>query len=232
MEKEKNTTLNRLIKAIGVIFLYFFITFAYSDFLWLFGINYYNLNSVARTIYLILYDIGLAILLIFIYRKDFIIGFKDFKNNFSKYLDYIWLWISSLVLMVISNLIIVNFTINKVATNQQAAIDQLHYFPIYLIISSIITAPIIEEIIFRLTFRKVIKNNILFIIISGFVFGALHVITSYTNITDLLFIIPYSIPGCAFAYMLVKTDNICVPISMHMLHNTIMIIFQLIAMIK
>ena len=63
-------------------------------------------------------------------------------------------------------------------------------------------------------------------------FGALHVVTSYTNTTDLLFIIPYSIPGCAFAYMLVKSDNICVPISMHMLHNTIMIIFQIIALMR
>lgn len=232
MEKDKNTLPKRLIKAIGIIFLYFFITAFYRDFLLIFGINYSNLNGISKTIYLILYDAGLAILLIYIYKKDFLNNFKDYIKNISKYLDFIRIWIVALILMVISNAIIINFTTEKAADNQQAIIDQMHIFPIYVIVSAIVTAPIIEEIIFRLTFRKVIKNNILFIIISGLTFGALHVITSYTNVTDLLFIIPYSIPGCAFAYMLVKTDNICVPISMHMLHNTIMIIFQLIALNK
>ena len=232
MENQKNNVLNRTLKLIGIVFLYLFINFFCVDFAYLIGLNYKKLNIVVKTIYLILYDMGFAAILIYAYRKDFIKGFKDFNKNIKKYLDYIRVWIISLILMVISNLIIINFTTQKVAANQQAALEQLHIFPIYLIISASIIAPIIEETIFRLSFRKAIKNNILFIILSGLVFGSLHVITSYTNITDLLFIIPYSIPGFAFAYMLVKTDNICVPISMHMLHNTIMIIFQLIAMIK
>lgn len=232
MEKEKNTFLGQLFKSIGVIILYFFVSSFYINFLNFFGIKYNNLNNLAKTIYLILYDLSLAVLLIYIYRKDFVDGFKDYIKKIGKYLDYIRLWIASLILMVLSNAIILNFTVEQMPTNQKAILDQIHTFPIYTIVATIITAPIIEEIIFRLTFRKIIKNNILFIILSGLVFGSLHVIYSYTNITDLLFIIPYSIPGFAFAYMLVKTDNICVPISMHMLHNTIMIIFQIIALIK
>ena len=33
-------------------------------------------------------------------------------------------------------------------------------------------------------------------------------------------------PGCVFAYTLTKSDNIFVPISLHMLHNTLMIVLQ------
>ena len=232
MEKNKNTLFYRIWKLIEILLLYFFVTLAYREFLSLFGIKYSNLNNITKTIYLILYDIGLAALLIYIYKKDFKKAIKDFKKNFNKYLDFIWVWLASLVLMVVSNAIIINFTTQEVAENQQAIIDQMKIFPIYIIISAIITAPIIEEIVFRLTFRKAIKNNISFIILSGLTFGALHVITSYTNAIDLLFIIPYSIPGCAFAYMLAKSDNICVPISMHMLHNTIMITFQIVALMR
>ena len=232
MEKKKNNIVKKIIKPIGIIILYFFISSFYVDFLLLFGIHYEKLNNVFKTTYLVLYDACFAALLIYIYKKDFIFGFKDLIKNISKHLDFIRVWIAALVLMVISNLIIVNFTVNEVATNQQAAIDQLQTFPVYLILSAIITAPIIEETIFRLTIRKLINNKIIFIIISGLLFGFLHVIYSYTNITDFLYVIPYSIPGFAFAYMLVKTDNICVPISLHMLHNTIMIIFQIIALMR
>lgn len=229
---KKEDRLNIVLRGIGVILLYFISTYMCVYIPLIFRINYYNLNIVTKTIYLIIYDVLTALLMIYIYRKDFITSFKDYKKNISKYLDYIWLWIGSLILMIISNMIIVNFTVNEVATNQQAAIEELHLFPIYLIVSAAITGPIIEEIVFRLSIRKIINNNTLFIITSGLVFGLLHVVFSYTNITDFLYIIPYSIPGFAFAYMLVKTKNICVPISMHILHNSIMLILQIIALIK
>ena len=229
---KKEDRLNIVLRAIGVIMLYFLASYICVYIPLIFRINYYKLNIVIKTIYLIVYDILTALLMIYIYKKDFITNFRDYKKNISKYLDYIWIWITSLILMVISNMIIVNFTVNEVATNQQAAIEELHLFPIYLIVSAAITGPIIEEIVFRLSIKKIINNKVLFIITSGFIFGLLHVVFSYTNITDFLYIIPYSIPGFAFAYMLVKTDNICVPISMHMLHNSIMLIFQIIALIK
>ena len=210
---KKEDRLNIVLRAIGVILLYFVTSYMCVFVPLIFRINYYKLNTVAKTIYLVIYDILTALLMIYIYKKDFITSFRDYKKNINKYLDYIWLWIASLVLMLISNMIIVNFTVNEVVTNQQAAIEELKLFPIYLIISAAITGPIIEEIVFRLSIRKIINNNTLFIIISGLIFGLLHVVFSYTNITDFLYVIPYSIPGFAFAYMLVKTKNICVPIN-------------------
>jgi len=81
--------------------------------------------------------------------------------------------------------------------------------------------------IFRQSFRNLFQNKWLFIIISGLVFGGMHVFTG-NNISklDLLYLIPYSAPGMAFAYMLYKTDNIFVSMGFHMLHNGIMIALQ------
>ena len=101
---------------------------------------------------------------------------------------------------------------------------------ILTIILASIVAPILEELIFRLSLYKIFKKySYLFIFISGIVFGSMHVIGNISNIIDILYIIPYSIPGCIFAYTLVKSDNIFVPISLHFIHNTFSIIIQLLA---
>ena len=66
---------------------------------------------------------------------------------------------------------------------------------------------------------------------SGLIFGALH-LTVATSLKELLFIIPYSIPGFIFAYTLTKSKNIFVPISLHTMHNTLMILLQLLLTLK
>ena len=69
---------------------------------------------------------------------------------------------------------------------------------------------------------------ILFILLSGLVFGSMHVIGTCEHLIDLLFIIPYSIPGFIFAYCHVKSKNIFVPISLHLIHNSLMMILQIV----
>jgi len=102
--------------------------------------------------------------------------------------------------------------------------------PVFMLLNTAILAPIIEELTFRKSFRIVFKNNIAFILISGIVFGALHVITSITNTYDYLYLLPYCSLGIAFSYMYYKTDNIFAPIFMHFMHNSIMTILNILAL--
>ena len=74
-------------------------------------------------------------------------------------------------------------------------------------------------------------NKILFIIISGIIFGGLHVITGFSSPIDLLYLIPYCAPGFAFAYILADSDNIFIPISLHFMHNGILIALQFMLLI-
>ena len=230
MIKKKNTDLRNMWLGIGVIMLYLIVSALPYDFLAFFGINYNNLNFIVKQIYLILYEIILTLIIVYIYRHDFIPNFKEFKTKISTYFNkYFKYWILILILMGLSNLIITNFTTTMTSQNQQSVIDLLGQAPIYTIIVTTIIAPILEELVFRLSFRKIFKHtNILFIFFSGLLFGSMHVIGSLENLIDLLFIIPYSIPGFIFAYLYTKEKNIFLPISIHFLHNGVMMVLQII----
>ena len=187
------------------------------------------MSLTSRVIYLLVTELIYLLILFWVYRKRFIEDFKDFKSNFKpytrKYMEY---WALSFALMLISNFIIVSLFPNSVATNQEIVNSNIMIAPIYMIIASVIFAPFLEETIFRLGFREIFKNDTLFIIMSGLVFGGLHVISSYTNLINLIYIIPYSIPGFIFAYTLVRSKNIFVPIGLHFFHNAIMMIVQIV----
>ena len=201
-----------------------------NEILQLLGFN--KLSIPLKLTVSIIYELFILLTIIFIYLKTIAKDFKDFMHNvkyyISKYLKY---WFLNIGLMSISNIIIINITNINNSTNQEYVTKLLGKYPLYTIIVTILIAPITEELIFRLNIRKILKKDILFIIISGLLFGALH-LTVATSVKELLFIIPYSIPGFIFAYTYVKSDNIFVPISLHTLHNTVMIILQILLTIK
>lgn len=233
MIKEKNTDLKNMLMGIGIIFLYLIMSALPYDFLSIFGINYNSLNTFLKEVYLIIYEIVLLIIIILIYKEDFINNFKEFKKNMFKYLKkYIKYWFLMLVLMLISNGIITMFTTSYTSQNQQTIIEQFKIAPVYTFIVTVFIAPILEELVFRISFRKIFMHtNFLFIFFSGFFFGLIHVIGSLENPIDLLFIIPYSIPGFIFAYLYNKSKNICIPISLHIIHNLVMMLIQIILII-
>lgn len=228
MMEVKNNYIKDILKGIGVIFLYLFLSAFMPYLITIFGIDFDNLSNVLKQLYLIFCECFIVILILYIYRKDFIPNFKDFKSNIKKYIDkYFKYWFMMLGLMITSNIIVTLFTSTKVANNQSDIVSLLGKYPVYTIIVTIICAPIIEELIFRLSIKKIFRNDILFIIMSGLLFGSLHVVGNFDKLIDLLFIIPYSIPGFIFAYVYTKSKNICVPMGLHFFHNSIMIILQL-----
>ena len=217
---------------IGIlVFLGYLLLSKYADnILILLGFN--KLSTPLKLIVSIIYELFILLTVIFIYLKTIVNDFIDYKQNIKYYINnYLKYWFLNLGLMMITNIIIINITNINNSTNQEYITKLLGKYPIYTIVATILIAPLTEELIFRLNIRKIFKNNILFIITSGLVFGALHM-TVATSIKELLFIIPYSIPGFIFAYTLTKSKNIFVPISLHMLHNTVMILLQLLITIR
>lgn len=233
MIKQKNKDLKYMLTGIGVVILYLVLSELSIPLLVSFGINYYNLSLSLKLTYLILYQAIMTLIIIYIYRKDFIPNFKIFVKNIKNYLDkYLKYWILAVILMLISNIIITNFTVAKVANNQSGILESLEKYPIYTIFISVVIAPVLEELVFRLSIQKMFQHTAsLFILFSGLFFGSMHVFGSATNITDFLFIIPYSMPGFVFAYTYYKSKNICVPISLHLIHNSTMVIIQIIIFI-
>lgn len=223
----KKENLKQPMLGLFVVISYFIYSYFQTVPLSLIGINYYNLSMFDKIVYLMVTELIYLLILFFIFRKEYIRNFKDYIKNFKTYMPkYMEYWALAFSLMLISNFIIITLFPNSVATNQEAINDILVEAPFYMIVSAVIFAPFLEETIFRLSFRKIFKNDLVFIILSGLVFGGLHVIGSFNNLVDLIYIIPYSIPGIVFAYTLAKSKNIFIPISLHFFHNGIMMFIQ------
>ncbi len=220
MKINKFINVKELLKGILI-----FILFCFSSLFQLIPITLFNIKrTTSNSIILSTFsNICLLIILIIIYRRELIKEFKLFKKNLLENLDTgIKYWLIGLLVMMISNIIITYILGLNQAQNEQAVQKMINKMPIMMLITAGFIAPITEEITFRKTFKNMFLNKYLFIILSGLVFGSMHVITSYSNPLELLYIIPYGSLGMTFATMYYKTDTIYTSISMHMLHNTIL----------
>ena len=224
--------LKRIIIGICVVLSYFIYSYFQIVPLELIGIDYNSLSLDNKIFYLMTTEIIYILILFYVFKEQFKQNFKDFKNNFKPYISkYMQYWALAFSLMLISNAIIISLFPNSVATNQEIVNSNLMVAPFYMVITAVLFAPFLEETIFRLGFRYMFKSDILFIFASGLVFGSLHVIGNYQNLVDLIYIIPYSIPGFVFAYTLVKSKNIFIPISLHLFHNGIMMFVQVVLLL-
>ena len=220
-----------IIKAILIfIFSYFVLDYAFSYTLYYLKVK--ELSGPMLVILNALKNIILLFILFLIYRKDLIRDWDKFRANVFDNLDEgIKYWFLGLVGMVASNLII-NFVFKGgQAGNEQAVQDYIKYLPWLMLINVGFLGPMVEELVFRKTFRDAIKNKWLFIIISGLIFGGMHVVGSYTGLVDLLFIIPYSCLGFAFAAAYYNTDTIFTSITLHMIHNTILTVTSILTLV-
>lgn len=213
---------------LSVLLLYLFSDFFSYIILSSFHINVNNFSKTQKIIYGLSFEFILILIIAFIYRKKIKNDIINFKNcHFNNYIKY---WFISLLLMSISSIIINMFTHIETSSNQEIIVNTFKKAPLYIVIVTILFAPILEELVFRLSFRKMFKTDIIFIILSGLFFGFMHV-TDPKSLLEFVYIIPYSIPGLIFAYTLAKSDNICVPITLHFMHNALMILIQFLTLI-
>ena len=218
---------NKYIIFITTIILYFFSSLFKLIPITLFKIDYKNMSGNTSIILSIFSNIVLIFIFYFFYKKDLITDFKKFKNDDKrkKVFDSLLLWIIGLIIMFASTWIASLLGIDE-SSNNLAVKNMFTSNPILAGITVIFLTPIIEEIVFRLSFRKVIPNGILFVIISGLVFGSLHIL-SITNINELFFLIPYCSLGIILSYIYYKGDSIYYTFIIHILHNLLIALLVL-----
>ena len=129
--------------------------------------------------------------------------------------------------MMLSNYII-NYIIipNGISLNESGNRELLFNNKIIYSFTLCILIPFLEEITFRLEFKKNIKNKYLFIFLSSFTFALLHILST-TKLIEILYIIPYIILGLNFTLTYNKTDNILSNIIAHIIHNTTIVLILL-----
>ena len=231
MKELKN---NKLIKymitallGISAISIYFLVSSIEVPFLNLLGLDYTTMSTTFKVFYLIIFGIITMCLIMLVLNKKISKDIKNMKLNHKEYFKkYFKFWLISIGIMMISNFFI-NFVIGEgVAGNEETLREMFKISPIYIFFSSVIYAPVVEELVFRQGIRNIIPNKIIFIFVSGIVFGGLHVIGSYSGPADLLYLIPYCAPGIAFAYILADSDNVLISMGLHFMHNGILIALQ------
>ena len=228
MIDSKNSYKKAVIKNVFMFCFYFIYEIIPLYILKLFNIDSSSLSSLNKNIYLISTSIIYLVFIIFMYKDELKIDFNKLKGKFiDNIVKYIPYYIVGVLLMAISNIIISKFTNVNLSENEINVRNYIQLFPIYMTFSTVIYAPIVEEITFRKTFRNIINNKFLFIILSGVVFGVVH-LSSPSSINDYLMIIPYILMGITLSYIYYKSDNILTTISLHSMHNLILLIFQFI----
>lgn len=191
-----------------------------------FGIDITNYSNTLKYQIIIGIDLSFMFILFLLYRKtllkDITLYIKYFIKNISTGTKY---WIIGLCIMMLSN-IIISYYFPGGSANEEAVQNIIKQVPIYMVFSTIIYAPFVEELIFRKSIRDIIDNDYLYIIISGLTFGFVHTLAGST-LQELIYIIPYGALGSCFAIMHVKTKNIYTSMTFHMIHNAIVVFISI-----
>lgn len=132
-------------------------------------------------------------------------------------------WFIGLIIMSLSSDIIelIGIPLNS---NETMIREQLKEFPITQILQTVIFAPIMEEIVFRYSFKDLSRNKHIYALFTGIFFALMHLPDALINPTMLIHLIPYSALGIAFGYIYKDTDNLLATIIPHSLHNLISIL--------
>lgn len=160
-----------------------------------------------------------SLIFLFIYKDKLKNDLKNIRNDLNT--KNIIIIVLFLVLSFISNIILVNL-LNQEASNQEIAVSMLKSFSLLGILAICLFAPFVEEIIYRLPYKK----NWLSIIISTIVFTFAHI--SNFSLIQMFFLIPYLFLSISFSFAYFKNENIILSTTTHILNNLISIVLLLI----
>ena len=153
-------------------------------------------------------------------------NFKEFKKNFKAYLQNLLPLVGKYYLVYYVIAMVSALLVREGALVNQKSVEAL---PILVSLPlALIYAPIVEETLFRGCLRRFIKNDKVFIIISGLAFGLIHTLSEASMYNVIIVALPYVTMGCFLAYLYVKTNNICTNMAFHAFHNTLAIFISII----
>lgn len=226
----KAKEVKKIVLSIIIILLFFVsIYFQYIPIM-LFNIDISKLTNIENTLLGLFSNISLLIILITIYFKDLKREFIIFKDNLIVNLEIGFkYWIIGLFIMMASNIIITIFT-GGIAANEELVQGMIKQVPILALLSAGIIAPLVEELCFRKSIKDIIKNKYVGSLLSGILFGLLHIAFSCSSYTDFLYVIPYGSLGFVFSMMYYETNTVATSIFMHFLHNSILTILSIISL--
>ena len=216
-KKKERSIFSPLNISICVILLYFIWPYFMNAL-----VNMANIHGELALYMQLIADFLLLGLIVFIYYNSIKEDFKKLKTNFKKVaLKSLAIFAIGLVLYTITSIIIVTLFPNIESDNTNSLLNIFDNQPILLFISTIFYYPIIEELVFKKTFKDIINNKWAFVIITAILNASFEVLLSYNNLINIVNIIPSFILYATYSYMYYERDSIVVPIAYRMLYNLI-----------
>ena len=161
-------------------------------------------------------DMVLTASLVFINRQELKEAFQK-KFGIKGFLKFVLCCVLYLVYVNIQGIVIHFAEIELAPSPASWVAEEFHrIFPLGLFISTAIAAPIWEEIAFRMAGQNLIKNKILFVLITTLLFVFIH--TGFALSTGLF----YALSGIGFAVIYLATKDIRIVIGVHFMWNLTM----------
>jgi membrane protease YdiL (CAAX protease family) len=143
-----------------------------------------------------------------LYHKEFKKDFKNLKKDKDFIKEIFKLYIGEVVVSICAGIVI--FSIAPLvggidltgSENNKLVASLLKSAPVFMIMGTVFMGPIYEEGIMRLGLKKGIKNKGVFAIVSGFIFGIMHVVD------NIIFIFTLPLLGFLLDYIWENKDRL------------------------
>lgn len=215
-----------IIKLIISFVLFFNLSLVIAYIFKLVGINYSDFNYVDYACLNTFIELIMFVVVLLFYRKylkkDLVLFKLNKRDYIKKIISYFLIFlIVKYGVALFSSLLLVMLGSDLVTSeNQEAVVALAKTMPFMMLISTSLLAPFVEEGIFRLGIKKVINNKYLFILVSGLIFGFMHIFpTELPLYVALIESLNYVTMGLLLAYIYNETDNIYVVVIIHALNN-------------
>lgn len=209
--REKNIIVNIL-----VICLYFIWPYFVNSILYLF-----NLSEVINLYISSVFNFIFLFVVIYIYRKKLSEYYNRLHEKFKlNIIKSIKIFLIGLTIYLLFNALFKIVDV-PVLSNQDSMLNMFKKIPVVFVLSTLFYYPVIEEIVFKMSFKDIVKNKWSFVIFTGLFNAFFQIIFSFSNLTDLLYLLPYTAFFSSLSYIFYKNDNILYPILLRICYNLI-----------
>ena len=213
-------------KKMGMSTLYISICVVLLYFIWPYFISAilsgFNITGDASWYSRLIANFLLLFLIVIIYLESIKIDLKKLRKDFKKlYFKAGKIFLIGFVIYTIVSAVVVELVPNGLNESVDSLLHIYDKTPFLLLLSTVVYYPIVEELVFKKTFKDFIKSKWMFIIITAFINGAFEIMLSYTSVINLINIIPAIVFYGMLSYIYYDTDNVIVSISFRMMYNLI-----------
>lgn len=224
MNKKKQ----QIIINIFVICLYFLWPYTLSGI-----INLFNLSEMSMLYISFSINFIFLFVVIYIYKNRLKKYIKNLDNKFTKkLLCSLKIFFVCLVLFGFLNFLLRDILKLPEPNTINSMTVLFKKIPIFFVLNTLFYYPIIEELIFKMSFKDIFKNKWFFVIITGIFNALFQIVFSMNFVTDIVFILPYAVFISGFSYIYYKTDNIIYPIFLRMCYNLIPCIIYMVDLLQ